>query len=222
VLGTAGLAFAAIKKDILLLLWFCPFVIFLSTTGFIQYFYWIPLLPSFCIAAARLIVYLTKRIGKNRLQPILPFIIISAIGIFGLASTIAVIATNVSSQFEGMAFVARYLQENNNSGKDSITLISSPVYSWIFYYVFGNDHVFSDYRDILFNPVQTKKVLLIADEHFKSNIGTGIQLQMIYNNTNTIATFKGGVLDFDLNKYPYTSMSVNYEGSIVEIRVSKY
>jgi len=50
---------------------------------------------------------------------------------------------------------------------------------------------------------------------------SGEQLQTIYNNTTIIATFKGGVIDYDLGKYPFTSMIANYEGSIVEIRVSK-
>jgi hypothetical protein len=44
---------------------------------------------------------------------------------------------------------------------------------------------------------------------------------MIYNNTTTIATFKGGVLSYDLGKYLYSSMASNYEGSIVEIKINK-
>jgi hypothetical protein len=217
VLGTTGLIFATIKKDILLLLWIIPFIILLSVTGFVQYFYWIPILPVFSIAAARIIVDLGKRVNGKKVQQMVLFAIISGIGIFGFVSTTALVISNVSSQFEAAAFVAKYLRSNNNN----VTVISSPVYSWILSYIYNSGHVFSDYRDLLFYPIQTKKVLLIADHHFKSNMGAGEQLQMIYNNTTIIATFKGGVLDYDLGKYPYTSMVPNYEGSIVEIRVGK-
>lgn len=220
VLGTAGLIFAAIKRDSLLLLWVIPFIIFLSVTGFVQYFYWIPILPAFFIATARIIVYIAKkRINGKKLQQIVLFAITSGIGIFGFVSTTALVISNVSSQFEAAAFVTKYLQINNNN--NNITVISSPVYSWIFSYIYNSGHVFTDYRDLLFYPIQTKKILLIADHHFKSNMGSGEQLQTIYNNTTIIATFKGGVIDYDLGRYPFTSMIANYEGSIVEIRVSK-
>jgi hypothetical protein len=220
VLGTAGLIFAAIKRDILLLLWVIPLIIFLSVTGFVQYFYWIPILPVFSIAAARIIVYLAKkRINSKKIQQIVLFVLTSGIGIFGFVSTTALVVSNVSSQFEAAAFVVKYLQINNNN--NNITIISSPVYSWIFSYIYNSGHVFTDYRDLLFYPIQTKKVLLIADNHFKSNMRSGEQLQTIYNNTTIIATFKGGIIDYDLGKYPFTSMIANYEGSIVEIRVSK-
>jgi hypothetical protein len=219
-LGTAGLIFAAIKRDSLLLLWVIPFIIFLSVTGFVQYFYWIPILPAFSIATARIIAYLAKkRINGKKLQQIVLFVITSGIGIFGLVSTTALVISNVSSQFEAAAFVAKYLQINNNN--NNITVISSPIYSWIFSYIYNSGHVFPDYRDLLFYPIQTKKILLIADHHFKSNMGSGEQLQTIYNNTTIIATFNGGVIDYDLGRYPFTSMIANYEGSIVEIRVSK-
>jgi hypothetical protein len=220
-LGTAGLIFAAIKRDSLLLLWVIPFIIFLSVTGFVQYFYWIPILPAFSIATARIIAYLAKkRIKGKKIQQIVLFAITSGIGIFGFVSTTALVISNVSSQFEAAAFVSKYLQINNYNN-NNITVISSPVYSWIFSYIYNKGHVFADYRDLLFYPIQTKKILLIADHHFKSNMRSGEQLQTIYNNTTIIATFKGGVIDYDLGKYPFTSMIANYEGSIVEIRVSK-
>ncbi len=75
-----------------------------------------------------------------------------------------------------------------------------------------------DYRYVLFYPLLTDHVLLISDLHFKANINAGKQLQDIYNNTTSVKKFKGGVLDADLAKYPFTNMRANYEGSEVEIR----
>ena len=221
-LSSAGIVFAAIQKNYLLLLWIIPFVIFISVIGFSQYFYWIPILPACCIAIAVFIIRMLENIANPKFRRIVLFAVTSGILIFGLINNIMLITTNISSQFQAAAFTLKYLQENNDNNikNDSdVTLISSPVYSWIFNYVFNKQHVFSDYRDLLYLPVQTKKIILIADPHFKSNIGSGGELRDKYENTRIIKTFKGDVFNFDLRKYPYTSMVKNYEGSIIEVRI---
>ncbi|MGI0060417.1 MAG: ArnT family glycosyltransferase, partial [Nitrosotalea sp.] len=52
VLGIAGTVFAIVRRHYFILFWFVPFVIFLLTIGYNQYFYWIPILPVFCISAS--------------------------------------------------------------------------------------------------------------------------------------------------------------------------
>ena len=221
ILSTVGIVFAALEKNYFLLLWIIPFMIFLSVIGFAQYFYWIPILPACCIAVSRFIIRLLENIANPKLRRMLLFSITSGIVIFGLVNSTMLITTDISSQFQAAAFTFKYLQANDDdtNNNSDVTLISSPVYSWIFYYVFHKQHVFSDYRDLLYSPVQTKKILLIADPHLKSNIGSGGELHKIYENTTIIKTFKGDVLNFDLHKYPYTNMVKNYEGSIIEIRI---
>ena len=209
VLGIAGFIYAAIKRQLFILLWIVPFVIFLSAIGYVQYFYWIPVLPVFCIAAGQLVDRATH--VKQRL---LPYATIAGLGIFGLASTIPLVIADVTSaQFDAAAFVADY--DDNET-----TIVSSPDYSWIFMYVFDKEHVFTDYRDLLFYPVETDKIILISDQHFQYDVGAGKQLRDAYNNTRPIETFSGNVYNFDLSRYPYTSMAANYEGSKVEIRIS--
>lgn len=217
ILGAIGLAFAAVKKDFFMLIWFVPFVIFLSLIGYTQYFHWIMILPVFCIASAIMIVDLSKKISKKKLQQILPPIMIAGVGIFGLASTTMLITTNVSSsQFEVISFVLQSVQKD-----DDITILASPTYSWIFSDVFDKENVLKDYSIILFGSIPTEKVLLVADPHFMLDIGRGKQLQDVYNATTTIKTFEGSVLNYDLFKYPYTSMRVNYESSHIEVKVNK-
>ena len=221
-LSSAGIVFAAIEKNYFLLLWIIPFVIFISVIGFSQYFYWIPILPAFCIAIAVFIIRVLEKIANLTFRRIVLFAVTSGVLIFGLINNIILITTDISSQFQAAAFTLKYLQENNDDNiknNSDVTLISSPVYSWIFNYVFNKQHVFSDYRDLLYSPVQTEKILLIADPHFKSNIGSGGELRDKYKSTRVIKTFKGDVFKFDLHKYPYTSMVKNYEGSIIEVRI---
>lgn len=207
-LGAAGFVYAGMKREILMLLWVIPFIVFMSVIGYVQYFYWIPVLPVFCIAAARLI---DRIVAVNQK---LPFATVAGLAIFGLVSTTLLITTNVTSaQFEAAAFAAGY-------AGDGTTIISSPAYSWIFIYVFDREHSLTDYRDLLFQPVETEKMLIIADQHFQYNIGAGRQLQDAYDSTESVAEFEGKVFNYDLSLYPYTSMAGNYEGSRVEVRAN--
>jgi 4-amino-4-deoxy-L-arabinose transferase-like glycosyltransferase len=206
-LGAAGFVYAGIKREFFVLLWIVPFLIFLSAIGYVQYFYWISVLPVFCISAARLIETLTS------MAPKLQFPAITGLGIFGLVSTILIMTTNVTSaQFAAAAFAAEYADSQT-------TIASSPVYSWIFIYVFDKEHSFTDYRDLLYFPVETEKLLLVSDHHLRYDLGAGQQLQDAFNNTKVIATFHGNVGKYDLGLYPYTSMAANYEGDEVEIRL---
>ena len=132
-LGIAGLSFAVIKKDFLLLLWSIPFMIFLYLIGFVSSYHLIPLLPVFCVAGAILIEDISNkiRIKKKVQKMLLPFILVSAIGIIGLINTTTLITTNVnSSYFKAAAFVDQYLQ-NINRNSNKTTVIADPFFLWI-------------------------------------------------------------------------------------------
>ena len=108
ILGIAGIILAVLKRDLFILLATVPFLIFISLIGFVQVFHWIPVFPAFCIAGGNLIVYLSGRINNKKLQRLLPFATIAAIGIFGLVSTTILITTNVNtSYFQVYAFIAQ-------------------------------------------------------------------------------------------------------------------
>ncbi|MBV9175752.1 MAG: hypothetical protein JO297_01795, partial [Nitrososphaeraceae archaeon] len=164
------------------------------------------------------------------------YAIIVAIGIFGLTSSIILITTNsFLSQFQAAAFVAQYVHtgsnnvvsrnaqnvhdaasNNNNNNNNDVTIISGPVYSWIFKDVFNEAHVFSHYRDSS-QPIQTK-IILVADSTYRYTISNSIlktevedknqieRLQKIYNSTDTITTFVDKVVPFDFHSYPYISL----------------
>jgi len=166
---------------------------FLYLIGFVSQWHFLPIIPAACIAAARLIIYLSNKMVQKVL---LSFIIISGIAIFGLASTTMIIATNDnSSYFEATAFVVRYLHNDNNGNADDnyyhntrITVISNPFYSWIPLDVFHLNHNYyvDYYNDII--PVKTKKVLLTVDPPLIDRLShnqAAKPIQKIYNSNNT-------------------------------------
>src|SRR5215211_1623827 len=227
VVGFASLAYSFIRRDYLILLWILPFIAFLAAMGYANFFYWVPILPALCIGAGKLLFDIMQK-SKKISRKVLRVVILLSIIIFGVTSSTLLIVTDVTSaQFQSAAYVASYLEGGRgyeSAEKNPTVLISNPIYSWILKYVFDKDHVMSDYRDLLYFPVDTarNKVLLIDDPRFVLDIGNEDShlLRELYSNTSTIATFKGKVTNFDLGLYPYTSMVENYEGSEVKIRVN--
>ena len=213
VLGIAGTVFAILRRDYFILFWFVPFVIFLLMIGYNQYFYWIPILPVFCISFAMLVVTLLGKINKAKLHNALPLVIISGIAIFGLVSTVLIISVNVTStQFQATSFV---LQNVNDS---DTTVLANPTYSWILHYVFHKENIPNDYSFILFNPIKTDKILLVADPHFLIDLQRGKRLQQVYNDSKIMMTFDEDLSKYDMTTYPYSSIRMNLDGQHIEVK----
>jgi hypothetical protein len=210
IFGMAGLVFAAIRRDLFLVLWAIPFLIFLYVIGFVSYWHFIPLIPAFCIAAARLIVGLPNRISNKKIhvQKTLPFIITSVIGIFGLVSTIMLISTsNNNPYFKAAAFVPQYLQKIKNNDSNHVdstyyklTIIANPFYLWVPQYVFHLDHDYIGYYDN--TTVKTKKLLSILDEGFVqalNNHQAASQIEQLQANSNIYNSSR--IAAFEENNY---------------------
>lgn len=213
-IGFAGIAYSAITKNKFVLVWFVPFIAFLSLIGFKQYFHWIPVIPILCIAASILLLDLPRKIRHLQSKTI-HYGIIGVILVFGFSSTVILITNDVSyNQFEALSFVL----ENQS---DQSTILASPVYTWILHDIFDRDNVPKDYAMILFEPIKTKEITVIADAHFMLDQSRGNKLVQAYNNTESIQFFEGKPKDFDTRIYPYTSMRVNQEGLSIDIRAGK-
>jgi hypothetical protein len=243
IFGIAGIIFAEIKRDFMLLLWIIPFLIFLFIIDFVSFFHLILLFPALCIASARMIADLLNKISYKKIQEILPFVVIIAIGAFGLTSTTMLITTNVTSNyFEVYASIVQYLaneeeindRDSNNNNNDNVMTMIGRHWTrglfWIPRYVYDIDLDFKkvDNADAIPRSVETEKVILIVDNTIKRSISdnnneiqNGRQQQLnLYHNTIPIATFKDESTHYDLDKYPYASMSQNRDTKWVETRVN--
>ena len=202
ILGISGVFYAIIKRDFLILLWVLPLLAFLYYVGFVSYYHLIPLLPVFCIAAARMIDDLSTKIKfKKTKKIILQLIIISALGSFGLGlNAMLITAGDNSTYYKADAFIAKYLydknvQNHNNYNNTEISILSNPFYSWIPSYVFhlnGGNYNYIDYYDNL--AVKTGNVILVLDQpliDMLRNHKTGDKMRMSLNfdNNNLVAKF---------------------------------
>lgn len=212
ILGISGTIFAIVRKDYFILFWFVPFVIFLLLIGYNQYFYWIPILPVFCISTSMIVVNLLERIRQK--GKVLPLGAILGIAVFGLVSTLLVISVNVTStQFETESYVLQNIPDNDT------TVLASPAYSWILHYVFHKENIPNDYSFILFNQIHTGKILLVADPHFLIDLNRGQKLQELYNDSKTMATFDKDLSMYDVSTYPYSNIKMNLDGTHVEVKI---
>ena len=206
ILGISGVFYAIIKRDFLILLWAVPFLGLLYLVGFVSHYHLIPLLPVFCIAAARMINDLSTKIKvKKTMNIILPIIIISALVSFGLVLNAMLITTgDNSTYYKADAFVAKYLYDknvkstnshSNNHNNREISILSNPFYSWIPSYVFhlnGGNYYYIDYYDNL--AVKTGNVILVLDQpliDMLRNHKTGDQMRrnINFDNNNLVAKF---------------------------------
>jgi hypothetical protein len=211
VLGIAGFVYAALKKDYFPLVWAAPYLFLMYAVGWATHFHWILLLPIFCISAASILLGSFRWVTKNKRAALrlLPYVVISAVSIFAIVSTTMLITSNLSlAQFQAAAFASHDVQ----SIAADTTVISSPIYSWIFKYILERDHVFAHVRDSS-QPLQTKQILLIVDAtfyHVLSNEGEDMKqielMKMIQDETYPIASFRDTVIRYDMKAYPYTSM----------------
>jgi hypothetical protein len=159
---------------------------------------------------------------------------------FGLVNTTLLISTDLSyTQFYSVSFITKQIEKESHERdllpalddhereRDQVTVISSPISSWIYKYVFDNENTFSHVRDT--KPISTSNILLLVDSTYKhviskeegENLTQIERLKNIYNNTNVAALFKDDVSNYDRKTYPYTGLnSANIGSRTQEIRTN--
>ena len=159
VLSIFALIYAAVKKDVILLLWFIPIMAFFFITGFVSQFHLSPIFPAYCIAIGLLIVNVSNKIlmKKVTLQRVFPLAAISLIAIYGLAMSVMLITTNVGAfHFDSATLVSNYIKDN----RDDITIITGPYFSWVFNHVFDIDRVFEKHRPLEQSDMSDKIIMM--------------------------------------------------------------
>jgi hypothetical protein len=114
----------------------------------------------------------------------------------------------------------------------STVIIASPIYSWIYKFIYQYDNTFYSYsenKDIK----NGSGIILILDRYFRDyltnneesrnnswnqNLATSDKLYAAFNGLNTSKYFTGTSKNYDLYQYPYTSIRFNLGGSPIEIR----
>jgi 4-amino-4-deoxy-L-arabinose transferase-like glycosyltransferase len=238
ILGAVGVIYLAIRREYIAIIWIIPYITLLYLVGWVTHFHLILIIPILCISIAKMIYDLPSIMHIKKKKIVISSIIILGIVIFGLISTTLLISVNLSKiQLRTVSYVANELVstdrnpniDNNNTNTNlnkidnshsgQVTVISSPIYSWVYKYIFNHNYTFSHVRDT--QPIKTEKVILQVDSTYKHVISkseaeneTQVQrLMSIYNNTDIVALFRDDPSKDIKKGYPFTSIDSASIGS---------
>lgn len=220
IIGIAGVAFAALRRDLFPLLWISPFLVFSFFVGWTQYFHLLPIFVAFCLSSAIFIDYLQRTIAKHA-NKILSYSIALFVIAFGLASTTMLITLDVnSSHFDIYAAIAQQIPESPDESNANITVIGSHWWLWDSYwitqYVLDRPHELIDpHFDPKFKKqIQTDKVLLIVDPNFLESISRRLnsdnlrEMRTLNNESKEVSTFIDNVTSHTNQNYPYNTLPI--------------
>ena len=221
ILGLIGIVYLTLKREYIGVFWILPYFIFLYLVGWVNHFHLILISPILCIAVAKIIYDLPFIIRITRKNTVTSSAIMAAIVLFGLTSTGILISTDLSyvqlktASYIGNEIILQNSNMNINNTKlsgDNITVITGPIYSWIYKYAFDNEHTFSHIRDT--QPIKTEKIILLVDPLYnrltlRSEAENETQLSRlsnIYNNTEVAALIAKLPATYSKKNYPYTGI----------------
>ena len=241
ILGTLGMLYLFIRRDLMGIIWTLPYFLLLYLVGWVSHFHLILILPILCLSVAKLIYDLPSIMHIKKRQKLLTSIITSAIFLFGIVSTTILISTNLSYiQVKTASYItneiighAQNIKNDGNTdspslsgnrGLDEITVISGPLYSWIYKYVFNNENTFSHIRDT--QSIETEKIILVIDPSYKrvlsgiaENETQKIRLSNAYDGTYEAAIFEKLPANYTKKDYPFTGIDSSDSGlTTTEIR----
>ncbi len=214
-LAFASFGYAIWKRKYFLIFWFMPFLLFVNTIGYFQYFHYILIFPIMCISIAYMLQNNLEKIKNIKVQNYGYVGLLAFFIIFGITTSSLIINTDMTSeQFSVIQFTLLNFDDSDT------TLLASPVYTWIFSDVYHQENILSDYSDIFFYTINTEKIILIADPHFMFDRNRGEELVNVYDDLWTIAEYRGDVEDIDTNTFPFGSMMFTREGGVIELKTN--
>jgi hypothetical protein len=217
ILGCASLGFIGLRRDIWLLLWIIPLLLFSFYLGWVHYFHLIAIFPALCISIGVTIDYMLSKM-KNMAKKT-AIIAASVLVLFGFVSTIALMTLNTNSiHYYAQASVIKEISQRNNSENNEtsgVTLVGHRMYYWIPRYIFDLEFFVLPNR-VPLNYVPEKMVLVSNDgmcccqcDYFKE----------LYVATTPKYKFANDVKYNNESQYPFSSLQLDTNlGKKVEIR----
>ena len=229
ILGTVGVAYLAVRREFIGIFWIIPYFLMLYLIGWVNHFHLIIIIPIWCISIATLIYDMPSILRIKRNNIVISSTVIAGIVLFGIVSTSILISTDLSYvQLKTASYISNaIISTDSNSSSDKnksrtsfdtnnaipkITVISDPIYSWVYKYVLDNPYTFSHVRDT--QPLKTEKIILLIDPVYKrvvsknesENQTQAARLSNIYNNTDVAALFSKLPANYSKKIYPFTGI----------------
>ena len=217
ILGCASLGFVGLRRDIWLLLWIIPLLLFSFYLGWVHYFHLIAIFPAFCISIGVTIDYMLNKM-KNMTKKT-AIIAASVLVLFGFVSTVTLMTLNTNSvHYYAQASVIKEISQRNNSENNEtsgVTLVGHRMYYWIPRYIFDLEFFVLPNR-VPLNYVPEKMVLVSNDGMCCCQCD---YFEELYVATTPKYEFANDVKYNNESQYPFSSLQLETNlGKKVEIR----
>lgn len=217
ILGCASLGFVGLRRDIWLLLWIIPLLLFSFYLGWVHYFHLIAIFPAFCISIGVTIDYMLNKM-KNMTKKT-AIIAASVLVLFGFVSTVTLITLNTNSvHYYAQASVIKEISQRNNSENNEtsgVTLVGHRMYYWIPRYIFDLEFFVLPNR-VPLNYVPENMVLVSNDGMCCCQCD---YFEELYVATTPKYEFANDVKYNNESQYPFSSLQLETNlGKKVEIR----
>ena len=217
ILGCASLGFVGLRRDIWLLLWIIPLLLFSFYLGWVHYFHLIAIFPAFCISIGVTIDYMLNKM-KNMTKKT-AIIAASVLVLFGFVSTVTLMTLNTNSvHYYAQASVIKEISQRNNSENNEtsgVTLVGHRMYYWIPRYIFDLEFFVLPNR-VPLNYVPENMVLVSNDGMCCCQCD---YFEELYVATTPKYEFANDVKYDNESQYPFSSLQLETNlGKKVEIR----
>jgi hypothetical protein len=217
ILGCASLGFVGLRRDIWLLLWIIPLLLFSFYLGWVHYFHLIAIFPAFCISIGVTIDYMLNKM-KNMTKKT-AIIATSVLVLFGFVSTVTLMTLNTNSvHYYAQASVIKEISQRNNSENNEtsgVTLVGHRMYYWIPRYIFDLEFFVLPNR-VPLNYVPENMVLVSNDGMCCCQCD---YFEELYVATTPKYEFANDVKYNNESQYPFSSLQLETNlGKKVEIR----
>ena len=183
ILTLVSTLYAVMKRELFIILWLVPFILFNVISGYVSYWHFIPLLPAFCISSAIFIKNISKLFPEKKIRILLPYASALVLGMYGLIITGMLISLNLTSfHYQTVSSIASQIQNASivtisatqtgklNTNNDSVTILGNNYWLWIPKYIFDTGGI-NDFRNYYNSQDNfTKKVILVVGEDFASEM----------------------------------------------------
>jgi hypothetical protein len=235
ILTLVGTLYAVVKRELFIILWFVPFLLFNLLSGYVSYWHFIPLLPAFCISSAILIKNISILFRKKKIRIMLPYASILIIGTYGFIITIMLITLNLTSfHYETVSNIVYQIQNANTTSVDhdgkgdinnnGVTVLGNNYWLWIPKYIFDEDSN-NDFRnDYNGQDNLTKRVILVVGEDFVSEMTNDKhskeKLRELLTKSVLLSEIKDNQSDtLQKNRYPFNSLTSLTPNPVTRIEI---
>jgi hypothetical protein len=179
-----GLAYAMVRKrDLFLILWFVPFIMFQLVSSYLQYWHLIPIYPALCIGCAILITDVSKIFRSQRIKKLLPYSLLTIISVYGIIVTTILISLNLTSfHYEVISVLGNEIQKANKittesssyNNKDNnihgVTVLGNNYFLWFPKYILDKNGI-NEYKNYYHHgDIKTNKIVLAVGDDFIDEI----------------------------------------------------